>query len=55
MNEEDTNRAISNDARSAAVVASLTIIGLFGVYWSIQIQDVMEMLELAYGTLTNQP
>ena len=47
MNEED--RTVSNDAQSAAVVASLTIVIFVVVYWGVQIQDVMEMLELAYG------
>jgi len=39
----------SKDAQMAALVASATIVAGFLVYWLVQIQDVLDMLELAYG------
>ena len=38
-----------NDTELAALLASGTIILGFLIYWFVQIQDVREMLELAYG------
>ena len=37
------------DARVAALLAATAIVGGFVLYWTIQIQAVREMLELAYG------
>ena len=37
------------DMRFAALAASATIVSFFLIYWAIQIQDTLEMLELAYG------
>lgn len=37
------------DLQLAALVASATIIAGFLVYWLVQIQDVLEMLKMAYG------
>jgi hypothetical protein len=48
MNDtQDPNQA-SRDLQLAALAASATIIGCFVVYWFLQIQDVREMLALAY-------
>jgi hypothetical protein len=43
------NKPKLNDEQLAAVLAASTIVIGFLVYWSVQIQDVLEMLELAYG------
>ena len=37
------------DTEIAAALASATIVLGFLVYWIVQIQDVRDMLELAYG------
>jgi hypothetical protein len=37
------------DQQLAAVLASLGIFGFALAYWVIQIQDVCEMLAMAYG------
>jgi hypothetical protein len=47
MAKQPDNRL--KDTEIAAAVASATIIVGFLVYWIVQIQDVREMLELAYG------
>lgn len=39
----------SKDMQLAALLVSATIVAGFLVYWLVQIQDVREMLELAYG------
>ncbi len=38
-----------DDAQTAAIVATSTILLFSAVYWTIQIQGVREMLALAYG------
>ena len=38
-----------DDRQLAAVTGSLTIFAGFCIYWIVQIQDVLDMLELAYG------
>jgi len=37
------------DQQLAALLASVGIIGFALIYWLIQIQDVREMLAMAYG------
>jgi hypothetical protein len=37
------------DLRVSAALASAVVIGAFLVYWFLQIQDVRELLEMAYG------
>jgi len=44
-----TEQQSTKDLQVAAVAASGTIIVFFLVYWFVQIQDVREMLDLAYG------
>ncbi len=44
----DSNKELL-DLQLAALVASGTIAVFFIVYWIAQIQDVREMLALAYG------
>lgn len=48
MSDRQTRRR-NADLRAAAVIASLTVITGFAVYWWGQIQSVRELLELAYG------
>jgi hypothetical protein len=45
VNENSNNQ----DTQTAALAASATIIVGFLIYWVAQIQDVREMLALAYG------
>jgi hypothetical protein len=49
MDEPHTAADTQRDLQLAALAASATIIGFFLVYWFLQIQDVREMLALAYG------
>jgi hypothetical protein len=37
------------DQQLAALLASLSIVGFALIYWVLQIQDVREMLAIAYG------
>ena len=37
------------DLQVAALLAALSIIGSALVYWGIQVQDVREILAMAYG------
>lgn len=47
----DNNKQIKHrrDLQIAALLASVTVIAGFLVYWIVQIEDVREMLKLAYG------
>jgi hypothetical protein len=45
----NTRARTSKDAQIAAALASTVVVLGFAVYWIIQIQDVREMLALAYG------
>lgn len=45
----DTQQAKRKDRQAAALLASIGIIVGFIVYWSVEIQAALEMLELAYG------
>jgi hypothetical protein len=38
-----------SDLRIAAVLSSGTLIVAFLVYWYLQVQDVRELLRMAYG------
>jgi len=49
MSEASGSGTKLRDAQVSAIVVSLTIVVFFVVYWGIQIQDVREMLKLAYG------
>ena len=44
-----TEQSDSKDLQLAALISSGAIIVFFAVYWFVQIQDTLEMLELAYG------
>ena len=46
---ENGRSAQLKDVQLAAVAASATILTFLLVYWFVQIQDVREMLKLAYG------
>jgi hypothetical protein len=37
------------DQQLAALLASSSILGFAFIYWVVQIQDVLEMLAMAYG------
>ena len=37
------------DLRIAALVGSAALLCFFVGYWTVQVQDVFELLELAYG------
>ncbi len=45
----DSPDARKKDRQAAALLASASIIVAFAIYWSLEIQAVREMLELAYG------
>lgn len=45
----DSQDAKKKDRQATALLASAGIIVAFVIYWSLQIQAVREMLELAYG------
>lgn len=49
MSDQQKNNASNADIKAQAVVVSLTVLVFSAIYWSIQIQGVLEMLELAYG------
>jgi|TARA_B110000971_G_scaffold144264_1_gene147445 hypothetical protein len=49
MNEESKSQRMMDDVQVAAVTVSASIIVFFVVYWVIQIQSVIDLLELAYG------
>ena len=46
---QKTSDNARKDAQLAAVIASSVIAVGFVIYWTIQIQDMLEMLALAYG------
>jgi hypothetical protein len=51
MNEQPDSNAELRDLRDlqmASLIAAGTIITFFAVYWFLQIQDVRELLALAY-------
>ena len=48
MNDSQTSPP-GKDKQAAAVLASVTVVAGFTVYWIVQIQSVREMLALAYG------
>jgi hypothetical protein len=50
MNEKPASKAELRDLQLASLVAAGTIITFFAVYWFVQIQDVRELLALAYPT-----
>ncbi|NND67039.1 MAG: hypothetical protein HKN19_05570 [Halioglobus sp.] len=45
----DSENAKRKDRQASALLASVGIIVGFVIYWSLEIQAVREMLELAYG------
>ncbi|MFT4613814.1 MAG: hypothetical protein ACI9NT_000955 [Bacteroidia bacterium] len=50
MNDSSNRRADKEkDKQIAGMLASAAIVFGFVFYWSLQIQSVLEMLELAYG------
>lgn len=46
---ERRNRRRDADLQVAAIIASVTVMTGFALYWWGQIQSVRELLELAYG------
>jgi len=49
VNDNNKQTRHRRDLQLAALLASVTVIGCFLVYWFVQIEDVREMLKLAYG------
>jgi len=49
MNNSGQNRQRNADLQVAAIIASLTVMTGFALYWWGQIQSVRELLEMAYG------
>ena len=52
MSKEQNNPESSGglkDVELAAVAASAVVLTFMLIYWFIQVQDVLDMLELAYG------
>ncbi len=49
MNDENKQASKLDDDHTAAIAATSAIIVFFVIYWSLQIQSVRELLELAYG------
>lgn len=49
MAMHETGDVARKDRQAAALLASALIIAGFVLYWSLEIQAVREMLELAYG------
>ena len=52
MSEEKNNPETGaglKDVELAAVAASATVLTFMLIYWIIQVQDMLDMLELAYG------
>jgi len=45
---DDKNQKKQQDKQLAALLASLSTVGFALIYWLIQIQDVHEMLAMAY-------
>jgi hypothetical protein len=48
MHEKPASKAELRDLQLAGLIAACTIITFFAVYWFLQIQDVRELLALAY-------
>ena len=48
MNEKPASNTELRDLQLAGLIAAGTIITFFNVYWFLQIQDVRELLALAY-------
>jgi len=48
-NDENREEAKFDDNQTSAIAATSAIIVFMVIYWSIQIQSVRELLELAYG------
>lgn len=48
MNDK-ANEQARRDLKVAAIVTCAAVISFFAVYWAVQIQDVIELLEMAYG------
>jgi len=49
MSEESKTQKKMDDVQIAAVAVSASIVVFFVVYWIVQIQSVIELLEMAYG------
>ena len=47
--QQDEKYSKIRDRETSALVASAAILGFFVIYWTLQIQEVREMLALAYG------
>ncbi|MEH6568854.1 MAG: hypothetical protein V7709_07265 [Halioglobus sp.] len=49
MESEKYSHKNVRDRETAAIVSSTAILGFFLIYWALQVQEVREMLALAYG------
>ena len=49
MKDKTNQQRKTRDLQLAALLTSLTVITFLVVYWVLQIEDVLEMLALAYG------
>ena len=49
MSGKANSNGAGNDRRIAAWIACGTVFIAFSAYWLVQIQDVRELLALAYG------
>ena len=45
----DKKKVAMEDLQVSALAASATILIFSAIYWTVQIQSVREMLEMAYG------
>ncbi len=49
MKDNTNQQRQTRDLQLAALLTSVTVITFFVIYWVLQIEDVLEMLALAYG------
>ena len=49
MKDNTNQQRQTRDLQLAAFLTSAAVITFFVVYWVLQIEDVLEMLALAYG------
>ena len=49
MTRDQNNNPEDRDLVLSAIIASGSIATVFVMYWALQIQDVIELLEMAYG------
>ena len=49
MSSKHTTKFKLTDNQLAAILASVTVISFFIIYWTIQIISVQQVLEMVYG------